>query len=212
MGSQSKSRQPGRVLTFDRWDFVVTRVLIVAITLGSLAITVVWPVILWLRGEPLQWVVAVDATAGLPDELTTSPDAAAQWNGEALVTLTQASASTWLATLLPGLITTAAIALVAGQLLGLLRDIQSREPFAAASVRRLRIIALILLIAPMVALAADAVAGAAVRSAAFVDAPFAFLFTANGILIAAGAGLMVAAIAEAFARGAELRADVDGLV
>lgn len=212
MGSQSQSHQPGRIFTFDRWDFVATRVLIAVITLGSLAITVVWPVILWLRGQPLQWVVAVDTTAGLPNEVSLAAGASAQWNGEALVTLAQASASTWLATLLPGLITTAAIALVAGQLLGLLRDIQSREPFVAASVRRLRIIALILLVAPMVALTADAVAGAAVRSAAFVDAPFAFLFTANGILIGAGTGLMVAALAEAFARGAELRADVDGLV
>lgn len=212
MSQRSQSRQPGRILTFDRWDFVVTRVLIVMITLGSLAITVIWPVIMWLRDEPLRWVVAVDATVGLPDELTTNPAATAQWNGDALVTLTQASPGTWLATLLPGLITTAAIALVARQLLWLLRDIQSREPFAAASVRRLRIIALILLIAPMVILTANATAGAAVRSAAFTDAPFAFTFSTTGILVAAGTGLMVAALAEAFARGAELRADVDGLV
>jgi len=212
MGSQSQSHQPGRILTFDRWDFIATRVLIAAITLGSLAITVIWPMTSWLRGEPLRWVVAVDAAVSLPAELTTNPDAAAQWNGEALVTLTEAPASTWLATLLPGVITTIAVALVAVQLLGLLRDIQSREPFAAASVRRLRVIALILLIAPMVTVTADALAGAAVRSAAFVDAPFAFFISANGILVAIGAGLMVAAVAEAFARGAELRTDVDGLV
>lgn len=212
MGNQRQSHQSSRILTFDRWDFVATRVLIMAITLGSLAITVIWPAILWLRGEPLQWVVAVDIATDLPDEASLATGASAQWNGEALVTLTQASASAWLATLLPGLITTAAIALVARQLLGLLRDIQSREPFAAASVRRLRVIALILLIAPMVTVTADALAGAAVRSAAFVDAPFAFFISANGILVAIGAGLMVAAVAEAFARGAELRADVDGLV
>lgn len=64
----------------------------------------------------------------------------------------------------------------------------------------------------MVTLTANALAGAAVRSATFANAPFAFTFTTNGILVAAGAGLMVAALAEALARGAELRADVDGLV
>ena len=206
------NRKPGRIPTFDRWDFVATKVLITAITLGTLATAVMWPAISWLRNEPLRWVVAVDAAAGLPHDLSLAPAASAQRNGEALVTLTEASTATWLAALLPGVITTAAVALVASQLLGLLRGIQSREPFATASVRRLRIIALILLIAPMLTLSANALAGAVVRSAAFVDAPFAFLFTANGILIAAGAGLMVAALAEAFARGVELRADVEGLV
>ncbi|MFT4163644.1 MAG: DUF2975 domain-containing protein [Microlunatus sp.] len=207
-----QDRTPVRILTFDRADFIATRVLIIAIALGSLMITLIWPVISWLRGEPLHWVVAVDVAAGMPDELTTTSNTVAQWNGEVLVTLSQASATTWLATLLPGLVLTTAVALAAVQLLGLLRDIQAREPFAVASVRRLRILALILIIAPMLSLVADAIASATVRSAAFVDAPFALLFTANGILIAIGAGLMVAALAEAFARGAELRADVDGLV
>lgn len=205
-------RTLGRILTFDRGDFIATKLLIIAITLGSLAITVIWPVISWLRGEPLRWVVGVDVAAGMPEELATTTNTAAQWNGEALVTLHQASATTWLATLLPGLIVTAAVALAAIQLLGLLRDIQAREPFAATSVRRLRIIALILIIAPMMVLTAGAIADATVRGAAFVDAPFALFFSANGILVAVGAGFMVAALAEAFARGAELRADVDGLV
>ena len=208
----TQSRTASRILTFDRSDFIATKVLIIAITLGSLAITVLWPVMSWLRGEPLRWVVAVDASAGMPAEVTTTSNTVAQWNGDVLVTLSQAPAITRLATLLPGLIATAAIAVTAVQLLGLLRDIQAREPFAAASIRRLRIITLVLMIAPMLALVAHALAEAAVRGAAFADAPFALFFSANGILVAAGAGLMVAAIAEAFARGAELRADVDGLV
>lgn len=207
-----QDRELGRILTFDRADFIATKVLIIAIALGSFAITLVWPVISWLRGEPLRWMVAVDVAAGMPDELTTTSNTAAQWNGEVLVALSQASTATWLATLLPGLILTTSATLAAVQLLGLLRDIQAREPFAVASVRRLRILALILIVAPMLTLAADAFSSAVVRSAAFVDAPFAFIFTANGILVAIGAGLMVAALAEAFARGAELRADVDGLV
>lgn len=208
----AQDRTPVRILTFDRADFIATKVLIMAIALGSLVITLIWPVISWLRGEPLRWVVAVDVAAGMPDELTTTSNTVAQWNGEVLVTLSQASTTTWLATLLPGLILTTAVALAAVQLLGLLRDIQAREPFVVASVRRLRILALILIVAPMLSVAADAISSAAVTSAAFVDAPFALLFTANEPFIAIGAGLMVAALAEAFARGAELRADVDGLV
>lgn len=206
MGKQS------RILTFDRWDFIATKVLIVAITLGNLVITVIWPATSWLRSEPLRWVVTVDTAIGLRDGLSTAPEAAAQWNGEALVTLTEASTSTWLATLLPGGIVTGAVAVVAIQLLRLLNDIQAREPFAAASVRRLRTIALVLIIAPMLDLAANAVADAAVRSAAFTDTPFTLLLSANGVLATIGAGLMVAALAEAFACGAELRANVDGLV
>lgn len=200
------------LLTFDRHDFAATRTLLLVIAIGTPAITALWPVVDWLRGLPLAWQVSTETRADAASTFTTTAGTTAQWNGEVLVTLAHASTAARLATLLPGLVVSTAVVVIALRLLSLLRAIQAGEPFATTSVRSLRVIALVLFITPLLAITAEAVAGGVVSNEAFADAPFAFAFSLGGVLVAFGAGLLVAALAEAFAHGAQLRADVDGLV
>lgn len=90
-----------------------------------------------------------------------------------------------------------------------LRDLGSAEPFTAANVRRLRVVALLLMIVPLLASLLYGIAQSTILSARGVEG-FGFTFTfVPGWLVA---GLLVAAVAQAFAVGTRLRADVDGLV
>lgn len=89
----------------------------------------------------------------------------------------------------------------------LLRDLGRGEPFTRANVTRLRTIAVLLLVTPLLA----SVLGAAARSAILAGAGDGglILTVEPGWVVA---GLLVAATAQAFASGARLRADVDGLI
>lgn len=89
----------------------------------------------------------------------------------------------------------------------LLKDLGRGEPFSRANVSRLRIVALLLMVVPLFADMAYAMARSTLMSAQGVDG-FVFSFSPGWLL----AGILVAAVAQAFASGAKLRADVDGLV
>lgn len=206
MSSTTRKRS---LLTFDRADFSATYALLGLIAIGTALVAVVWPLIDWWRGVPLSWLVA---TVDAGPAVAANPGAVAHWNDGVQVTLDHASATARITAVLPGLLTTAAVLLVALQLLPLLRAIQTGEPFVAASVRRLRVIALVLAIAPVLTLVATAMAGAVIRAEAIPSASFALEFSPSGIIVPLATGLMVAALAEAFSRGAQLRADTDGLV
>ncbi|OLT42442.1 hypothetical protein BJF86_15120 [Serinicoccus sp. CNJ-927] len=90
---------------------------------------------------------------------------------------------------------------------GLLRDMGRGEPFTRVNVGRLRVMALLLVVVPIVADFVTAVATAEIlvaRDVRVLAVEFSF-----GWMVA---GLLLAAIAQAFANGTKLRADVDGLV
>ena len=89
----------------------------------------------------------------------------------------------------------------------LLKDLGRGEPFSRANVSRLRIVALLLMVVPLFADMAYAMARSTLMSAQGVDG-FVFSFSPGWLL----AGILVAAVAQAFASGTTLRADVDGLV
>lgn len=89
-----------------------------------------------------------------------------------------------------------------------LGDLADGEPFVAANVTRLRIVAGLLLVVPAVSAIVTAIARAEIMEAAGADNGFALHFSLGWI----AAGLLVAAIAQAFATGTRLRADADGLV
>lgn len=89
----------------------------------------------------------------------------------------------------------------------LLKDLGRGEPFSRANVSRLRIVALLLMVVPLASDSVSAIARSELLSAKGVDA-YVFVFSPGWLL----AGILVAAVAQAFASGVTLRSDVDGLV
>lgn len=204
-----------RVLRFDRWDFLATRILLIASVVITAVFNVALPAADWLRGRPLVWQLD---TALRPEADQLKPGIRGVHDGRVTVSIPDASAGTWVATLAPGLIT----CLIAGVLVWLvwrlLGGIQAGRPFVAGSVAWLRAIAATLILGPIPLGAAFGFANGSVTAAAISQIPPTpiILLTidssaSNGWLLV-GLGLLVAAIAEAFAKGARLQEDVDGLV
>lgn len=88
-----------------------------------------------------------------------------------------------------------------------LRDLGAGAPFAPANVTRLRVVALLLVVVPLLAELVYALARAMIMDAAGGEG-FLMTFTPGWLV----AGLLVAAVAQAFAAGTRLQDDVDGLV
>jgi hypothetical protein len=202
-------------LTFDRWDFLGTRVVLGVIALGATGVGVIAPVVQWLRGEPLTWRLQTGRTDELvTDQLVARPGVELAWPGTADVSIDDAGTGTWLASIVPGALLTIATVIVVVALLRLLSSIEAQRPFAYAAVRSLRVIGATLLGGAVLVTLAGSFANVAVLDAA-VDLQgdtqtFSFDF-GNAFLVAA-AGLVCAALAEAFAHGIKLADDVEGLV
>ena len=99
-------------------------------------------------------------------------------------------------------------------LLRLLSSIEAQRPFAYAAVRSLRVIGATLLGGAALVTLAGSFANVAVLDAA-VDLQGdtqTFSFDFGNALLVAAAGLVCAAVAEAFAHGIKLADDVEGLV
>ena len=202
-------------LTFDRWDFLGTRVVLCIVALGAIGVGVIAPVVQWVRGEPLMWRLQTGTTDDVvTDQLVARPGVELTWPGTADVAIDHAGTGTWLASIVPGALLTIATLIVVVALLRLLSSIEAKRPFAYAAVRSLRVIGATLLGAAVLVTLAGSFANVAVLDAA-VDLQgdtqtFSFDF-GNAFLVAA-AGLVCAALAEAFARGIAMAHDVEGLV
>lgn len=88
-----------------------------------------------------------------------------------------------------------------------LRDLAAGTPFHPANVTRLWVVALLLILVPVAAGLVYSIASAEIMDAAGAFG-FTFSFTPAWLV----AGLLVAAVAQAFAAGTRLQQDVDGLV
>ena len=116
--------------------------------------------------------------------------------------------------MVPGVLLAIATVIVAVALLRLLASIEAQRPFAPAAVRSLRITGATLLAGSILVTLAGSLANVAVLSAA-VDLqgdPTTFTLEFGPSLVIAAAGLVCAALAEAFAHGIKLADDVEGLV
>ena len=132
-------------------------------------------------------------------------------SAEYAVTLAHPGTSDYALTVLPGLLALGLF--VAGGLLvqRIARTIGSGDPFAASQVRRLRLLAgLLLLGAPAYVLTALACAGTLLSRMNVGGLDPSLIFSVP--IAAMGAGLVLALLAEAFKVGTELRDDVDGLI
>lgn len=203
------------LFTFDRWDFLGTRLLLGAVAVGVAGFGVVAPSVQWLRGDPLTWQLDTGRTDELAtDQVIAGPGVELTWPGTADVEIRDADAGTWLATLLPGVLLATATVVVVLALLRLLGSIQAQRPFAPAAVRSLRIVGATLLVGAVLVSAAGSFADAAVRDAALdlATGTTTFEMSLGPVVVVAAVGLVCAALAEAFAHGIELADDVEGLV
>ena len=202
-------------LTFDRWDFLGTRLVLVVIALVVTGYGVIAPVIRRLLGEPLRWQLQTGTTDELVnDQVVARPGVELTWPGTADVTIDDAGAGTWLASIAPGAILAIVTVIVVLALLRLLSGIAAHQPFAGAAVRSLRVVGATLLGGGVLVTVAGSLANVAVHKAA-VDlqgGPTSFTLELGPSIVVAAAGLVCAALAEAFAHGIELADDVEGLV
>ena len=195
-----------RMLAFDRADFLITRIVLLLAVAGTALVQVVGPAIEWARGGPLTWTVApLHADVPLREGVESL-------GAEVVVSVPDATTESWIATLVPGVISTLAVAIGAWLVLRLMRRIQAGEPFVRASVWSLRGVAGLLVMVPLLMSVAVAVATRLVAEQALPSVEDALAFDLSRALWTVLAGALVAAVAEAFARGVELQRDVEGLV
>ena len=131
------------------------------------------------------------------------------WPGTARLTIPDAEAVTWLATLMPGMV----VSLVTVLPRGLVRRIQRGGPFVVASVTVLRMIALALIAGGVLVAVTSAIAtGSVLHRAVDVATGPGVTISLTEPLVCLVAGLLVAAVAEAFHQGVRLQQDVEGFV
>ena len=205
----SSAPSPGRApardwLRFDRADRIVTAMWL-WLTVGVTAALPLFLAVGWfLRGEV--------TLTGVPVDLAEEAVGAGRVVGraEADVLLGDVGAPNFLLILLPMVLVVAATIWGAVLLSHFLDDLGRGEPFVRANVTRMRIIGLLLIVVPLVGDVLYGIARTVALEAAGADA--ATVFSVNITPAWVVAGLLVAAVAEAFASGIRLREDLDGLV
>lgn len=200
------------ILTFDRWDFLATRVVLGLIAVATWVGGVIFPVFTWLIGEPLVSSVVTGHSTPLDSpEVTAKAGVELTWPGDVDVSIPDADPGAWLVSFLPGLLVAIAATIVVSSLLRLLSRIEAGDDFGRPALRTLRLVGFVLLIAPILVMLAAAVANSVVLDAAVTLSgdPAVFSLEFGAAFVVAAAGLVCAALGEAFGRLAD---DVEGLV
>jgi len=156
-----------------------------------------------VRGEP------IPLRTELPEALV-RPAAGVEGPLSGTVVLTDPSATHQLLALVPSVVALVLALVGARLLLRVVRALGDGDPFTPDNARRLRLIALLLAVGgPLVQVVGDVTRNALLSQVAVAaDLPTEF----NLSLWPLAAGLLVAFVAEVFARGSALRAEVEGLV
>lgn len=195
-------------LTFGRSDSAVLRVLLWIGATVSAVFAVFVPVRDAVNGQSItvrSWMgVSASELAGTTGVAIDNP-------ADVVLVVDEPSAGDRLLNLAPGLVAACTVILAVIMLDRVLRDLGRGEPFAVGNVTRLRATAMAIIAGSAAEAALDAITGMVISGnhlppglppRASFEVPLAWI----------AGGLVVAAIAEAFARGTELRRDVDGLV
>lgn len=193
-------------LAFDRYDRWGLGALLGLFSAGAVAATVVAPLVAWARGSDLR--VPFFSRVEVP-----ALDSSGLRPGQGTYDLIVADAAPHLRVLdlLPGLGWLALIMTGSWIVLRVMGDVGQGDPFQQHNVRRLRILAgLLVLGCPVVASLQPVVTMAMLADLDLGDltARAAFELPAFAMLV----GVVVALLAEAFKAGGRLRDDVDGLV
>ena len=199
-----------RAPTFDRLDFLATKLLLAAVGIGVPLFTVVVPLGRWVTGGTLTWELDDVGRPALRSGLRLRDGVDVTGGATLGLRIPDAGATTWLVSLVPGLLLSAAVGLVVLQLLRLVRNIQDGRPFDATSARALRLIGATVLAATFVVGVGTGVADAVVSDRALSGDGVSMSVSTSFVPLVAG--LLVLALAEAFAQGVRMQDDVEGLV
>lgn len=201
-------------LRFDGVDVKFTKAAGVGVAVVTALFAIVWPIVSWVRGEPL--VVWFDGAAeGAAEGMVpgAAPGVTVTHGSRVFAEFAEASPGLWLASLVPPALFVIFLVFVLWLLWRLLDDVGDAHPFTMANVARMRGIAIVMMGGSVVLLFARGLANGYLASHAFVDESvlFAYDFEPSSLLLP-GVGLLIAALAEAFKRGIQLESDVEGLV
>jgi hypothetical protein len=199
-----------RLPFFDRLDFLMTKALLAIVGVGVPVISIGWPLVSWLRDEPLRWTLDGLGVTTVPDRLVPLGGVSLRGADTITVRIEDAGAGAWMATLLPGLLLSVAVGLVAWLLLRVVQRIERSEPFVSASAVALRLVGATILLGSLAVSLGLGAADVVITGRALEGADPDFGFEVN--FIAFVAALLMLALAEAFAQGARLQKDVEGLV
>lgn len=198
---------------FDRMDFFLTKALLAIVAVAVPVFSIGLPLAGWVRNRPLEWQLdgpdGLEATA-VPDRLVAQDGVSLRGAESVVVRIEEAGAGPWVSVLLPGVLLSLAVGLAAWLLLRLLQRIEQREPFAAASATACRLLGATILLGSLAVSLALGLADAVIAQRALDGAALGFAFEVP--FVAFVAALLMLALAEAFAQGARLQHDVEGLV
>lgn len=193
-----------------RGDWILGRLLLVVFCLPAL-IRLAGLVVGALTGRPLVWQGLADDTPAVspPPEQSGAtgvhtPDV--QW------TLTEPLPIQWLGAMLPSVVELACWAAVAVLLWPVLRQMAGGDPFGPSNAARVRNAGVVLTVYAAVVVFMPLLAGALVTTPMQGGRLSVLLRPDVAALWPAVIGLYLVLIGEAFRRGAQLRADVEGLV
>lgn len=194
------------LLAFDRADRWALGVMLAIVVVLTAVANVVLPVVRWVGGDGIPLPFLSEVTVPKLDAVGTRYGAA-----DYVVTLAEPSPAQRLLDLVPGVLVVLMVATGCWLVVVVMRTIAAGDPFAAANVRRLRLVAGLLVIGPFVLfVVALPIHGVLLNQVDLggldpslrLDVPWAPVV----------AGFVVALLAEAFKVGSRLRDDVDGLV
>jgi hypothetical protein len=194
---------------FDRRDFAMTRVALVAVAALYPLLSLTPPLIGWVRGEPLA-LIGHTTTPGPPVDEAPTPGVEARYTDEVLWTIADPTVGQRLAALLPALLVTVLLGAGCLVLWRLVTVTQRGEPFDATAVRQLRALGLLVMaygvLHPFLPSAVTLVVFWSERTPSV--AATLELFSLFPFVV----GTLILVVAEVFRIGLGLREDVEGLV
>lgn len=160
-------------------------------------------------GEPAARTVAVNRSAIAPG-VPAGGDATLTGTREAELAVPHPDLIQRILLDAPGIVTSAMTLLVIHLLIRIARTLQAGEPFVPPNARRIRMIAAIVLLVGVLGPVAEAITTQLLVQGSPVADVVDFEAHIPGLPVLAG--LLIAALAEVFARGTRLRQDTEGLV
>ncbi|MBK7822497.1 MAG: DUF2975 domain-containing protein [Tessaracoccus sp.] len=199
-----------KLLTFDRSDYRATKVLMILLAICAPAVLLGLPVYDLAAGNPLRVYLPAGALApiSVADGVSVTP-----W-GVVSVEAVGASIGTWVLSLVPPLVVVVALWVALLFLWRVVAAAAAGAPFTRDTVHCLRGIALTVFLGSLAHWLASGIVDAAL-SRQLIPGEETTLFVStmgSGGLVAVGAAMLFAMVAEVFARGVVLEDELEGVV
>ena len=190
-------------LRWSRSDQLVLEGLLWAVPAVT-ALSVLGTAVRAVRGE------AIESTGYLPEQLVTAVDpVTGSLSGTVVVEDPSTAQYAW--ALVPGLVVVLLTLAAAMLLLGVARSLRVGEPFTVANARRVTSVGVLVAVGGVILPFVHSIGHHAVIEPLVPDNG-SVTWVVDAAIWPVAVGLLIAFVAEVFARGARLREDVDGLV